>query len=82
MANDSGPIASTLDTMIDKPSRSEASAKACSAASTVSASVTCSAPAFSAIPARSVPVPVAVGNPPTDNRLSLSNIQWVKFGGR
>ena len=46
MAKDGGPTASTLETMIDKPSRSVASAKACSAASTVSAMATFCAPAI------------------------------------
>ena len=38
-------------------------------------------PAARAIPARSEPVAVAVGNPPTHSRLSLSNTMWVRFGG-
>ena len=38
-------------------------------------------PAARAIPARSEPVAVAVGNPPTYSRLSLSNTMWVRFGG-
>ena len=39
-------------------------------------------PAAAAIAARSLPVDVAVGKPPTDSRLSLSKITWTWFLGR
>jgi hypothetical protein len=38
-------------------------------------------PAARAIPARSEPVAVAVGNPPTLSRLWLSKTMWVRLGG-
>jgi hypothetical protein len=38
-------------------------------------------PAARAMPARSEPVAVAVGNPPTLSRLWLSNTMWVRFPG-
>ena len=37
---------------------------------------------IAAIAARSLPVDVAVGNPPTDSRLSLSNTTCTRFFGR
>ena len=35
-------------------------------------------PAAAAMPARSLPVDVAVGKPPTDSRLSLSKTTWIE----
>jgi len=76
-----GPTASTLATT---QVSSGASIAAVAAAVNSSRPVTVRAlpiPAARAMPARSEPVEVAVGNPPTDSRLSLSNTRWVRLGG-
>jgi hypothetical protein len=76
-----GPTASTLAT---RQASSSASIAALAAAVNSSRLVTVRAPgmpAALATPARSVPVLVAVGKPPTESRLSLSNTIWVRFGG-
>src|SRR5918995_1491417 len=76
-----GPTGSTLAT---RQASSGVSMAATAAARNSSTPVTVAAlamPAARATPARSEPVAVAVGNPPTLSRLWLSNTMWVRFGG-
>ena len=76
-----GPTASTLATTTARwPAARAARALAVKSSRSV-AVVASSIPAARAMPARSDPVEVAVGNPPTDSRLSLSNTRWARFGG-
>ena len=76
-----GPTGSTLAT---RQASSGPRIAATAASRNASGSVTARAlaiPAALAMPARSEPVAVAVGNPPTLSRLWLSNTMWVRFGG-
>ena len=79
MAKDAGPKASTLATSTDNACFWTALFKATTISSTVVAEVTDSTPDAWATCTRSVPVEVAVGNPPTESKLSLSNIRWTRL---
>src|SRR5947209_8647751 len=67
-----GPAASTLATMVVSSLDDRARLTACTNSSQVVTVAVCGTPAAFAVAARSVPVAVAVGKPPTDSRLSLS----------
>ena len=63
-----GPTASTFATSTVRSLRSMASLNRSEKSCTVLAVAVCSTPEARAMPAKSVPVEVAVGKPPTDNR--------------
>src|SRR6266566_4864590 len=79
MWNDFGPTASTFDTIVVSLLLFSASDTLSLRPSGVLASITLGTPDALAMPARSVPVDVAVGKPPTERRLSLSKTMCRDF---
>src|ERR687895_2643304 len=76
-----GPTASTLATRLVSASVARSSRKAAVKPSSWSTILVPAMPAPRATAARSVPVPVAVGEPPTQSRLSLSKTTCVRLDG-
>src|SRR5262249_54890837 len=77
-----GPTASTFATSVVKSRAVSASAKPRVNSSIVRTVAVRGTPAAAAMPARSLRVEVAVGKPPTDSRLSLSNTTCTRLRGR
>jgi hypothetical protein len=77
-----GPTASTFATIVVSSRAASASSNAARKSSSVRTVVVLGTPAAAAIDAMSLPVAVAVGKPPTERRLSLSNTTCTRFGGR
>src|SRR6185295_3012929 len=73
---DDGPTGSNLATMVVRSPAPSASSNARVKASSPKTRSVRGTPAAAAMAARSLPVAVAVGKPPTDSRLSLSKITW------
>src|SRR4051812_17942109 len=77
-----GPLASTFATIVVSSRAAMASSNAATKSSTVRTVTARGMPAAAAIAVMSLPVDVAVGNPPTDSRLSLSNTTCTRLRGR